>query len=444
LALIYGPGAVAQESGRGTTVSASANNEWLQCVACGAQYPISDNRYSCRCESLLSVQRPPTTMSRIGPADFDARLGRREVLDQSGVWRFRECVLGVPEELVISHPEGSTHLYHRPQLSGFAGIAELYFKHEGENPTGSFKDRGITVAITQASRVRAPAVACASTGNTSASLAAYAAQAGKKALVFVPEGKISASKMIQTLAYGALCLKVAGDFDTAMRLVREVCEELGLYLLNSVNPFRIEGQKTIAWELLQDLRWDPPDWIALPAGNLGNTSAIGKGLEEAFSAGWISKLPRLAAIQASGANPFHLSYQQGFSTRPKVKAETIASAIRIGDPVSFDKARAAIVNTRGVVSAVTDAELLLAKRHIDRAGIGCEPASACSLAGVKKLREQGIIRDNERVVCILTGNLLKDPDAVLAPIEGAPSVEAQMISVKPELQAVADILETRL
>ncbi len=351
------------------------SGQWLQCIACAAEYPVFEARYFCDCGSLLSLDRPPETLAEIDPQRFDSRLGSRGVLDQSGVWRFREGVLAIDDRHIVSHPEGGTHLYRRPPLCEWAGIDELHFKHEGENPTGSFKDRGITVAISQAMAIGAPAVACASTGNTSASLAAYAAQAGKKAVVFLPEGKISGTKMVQTLAYGALCLKVEGDFDAAMQLVRQVCQRLGLYLLNSVNPFRIEGQKTIVWELLQDLRWNAPDWIALPAGNLGNTSAFGKALKEAFEAGWISKLPRLAAIQASTANPFSLSFQQAFAIRPKVKAETIASAIRIGDPVSFDKAKAAILYTRGVVSEVTDSELLLAKREIDRAGIGCHPLS---------------------------------------------------------------------
>ncbi len=425
-------------------MSSDSNSEWLQCIGCGKQYPIFEARYSCDCGNLLSLERMPGSLSKIDRRQFDSRLGKRSLLDQSGVWRFREGVLTIDDRHIVSHPEGGTRLYHRPQLSSWAGVEQLHFKHEGENPTGSFKDRGITVAMSQAMAIRAPAVACASTGNTSASLAAYAAQAGKKAVVFVPEGKISVTKMVQTLAYGALCLKVEGDFDAAMQLVREVCRTLGLYLLNSINPFRIEGQKTIAWELLQDLEWEAPDWIALPAGNLGNTSAIGKALKEAYEAGWIAKVPRLAAIQASTANPFYLSFQQDFAIRPKVKAETIASAIRIGDPVSFDKAKAAILNTRGVVSQVTDAELLLAKRQIDRAGIGCEPASACSLAGVRKLRELGMIQDGDRVVCVLTGNLLKDPDAVLVPVEGAPNVEEQVVTVKPDLESVRKVLEQRL
>jgi threonine synthase len=418
------------------------SEEWLQCIGCAARYGTQEARYTCDCGNLLSVERPEGALASYRPAQFDRRLGSSDVLNQSGVWRFREGVMNVEEKSIVSHPEGGTHLYHRPQLAEWVGIDPLYLKHEGENPTGSFKDRGMTVAMTKAVMLNSSAVGCASTGNTSASLAAYAAQAGKKAVVFVPAGKVAISKMAQTIAYGALCLKVAGDFDAAMTLVRHACEQLGIYLLNSVNPFRIEGQKTIAWELLQDLGWDPPDWIALPAGNLGNTSAFGKALKEALEAGWISKLPRLAAIQASTANPFYLSYQQGFSVRLKVKAETIASAIRIGDPVSFEKAKAAITYTDGVVTQVTDSELLLAKRHIDRVGIGCEPASACSVAGVKKLREEGVIHKGDRVACILTGHLLKDPDAVLHPLNTETSGDLQQVTeVEANFQSVRQVLE---
>ena len=415
--------------------------EWLQCIGCRSRYPIQEVRYACDCGNLLAVERPPEALPALHPSLFDARADQRAPIDQSGVWRFREAVLDVGERDIVTHPEGGTRLYSRPQLSAWAGIEHLSFKHEGENPTGSFKDRGMTVAMTQAVRLGARAVACASTGNTSASLAAYAAQAGKKAFVFVPSGKISMSKLAQSLAYGAFHLKVDGDFDSAMALARQACERLGIYLLNSVNPFRIEGQKTIAWEILQDLSWNPPDWIALPAGNLGNTSAFGKALLEAFRAGWISKVPRLAAIQSSTANPFFLSYQQDFKSRPKVKAETIATAIRIGDPVSFEKAKSAILATRGVVAQVSDEELLLAKRQIDRTGLGCEPASACSLAGVKSLREQGVIRAREQVVCVLTGHLLKDPDAVLYPIPGQSAPEEQIADVECTIESVVSALD---
>jgi len=415
--------------------------EWLECIACQARYPVDQIRYGCDCGNLLSVERPKEALSALTPAQFDARLGRREPLAQSGVWRFREGVLNVPDAQIVTHPEGGTHLYQRPVLTEWAGMDDLHFKHEGENPTGSFKDRGMTVAVTHAVRLGAPAVACASTGNTSSSLAAYAAQSKQRGIVLIPAGKISLAKMSQALAYGARCLQVAGDFDVAMSLVRQVCDALGIYLVNSVNPFRIEGQKTIAWELLQDLAWDPPDWIVLPAGNLGNTSAVGKALREAFEAGWIPRLPKIAAVQAATANPFFQSYRDGFATRPKVKAETIATAIRIGNPVSFEKAKSAILYTRGVVTQVTDDEILLAKREIDRAGLGCEPASACSLAGAKKLRSEGTIQAGERVVCVLTGHLLKDPDAVLLPAPGLDDPRSQIIEVGATLAEVKKVLE---
>ncbi len=383
-----------------------ASVEWLACITCGRRFDIDEIRYTCDCGGLLSVERDELPKStRI----FDERLNRgprpeARGLNQSGVWRFREAVLSIPESEIITHPEGATRLYERNGL---------LFKHEGENPTGSFKDRGMTVAITQAVRLGARAVACASTGNTSASLAAYAAQAGLRAIVFVPAGRVAGGKLAQTLAYGATCLQIRGDFDTAMRLVREASERLGIYLVNSINPFRIEGQKTIVWELLQDLDWHAPDWIVVPAGNLGNTSAFGKALKEAREAGWIDKTPRLASIQASGANPFYRSFRDQFSGRHRVTAETIASAIRIGDPVSHDRAVAAIRYTGGVVEQVTDDEIMTAKRDIDAMGIGCEPASAATLAGVRKLRAAGVIRDRESIVCVLTGHLLKDADAIM-------------------------------
>jgi threonine synthase len=308
-------------------------------------------------------------------------------------------------------------------------------KFEGANPTASFKDRGMTVAVSKALEAGSKAVVCASTGNTSASLAAYAAQAGLRAIVFIPAGKIAAGKLAQTLAYGATALHIRGDFDAAMQLVRQASDRLGIYLVNSINPFRIEGQKTIVWELLQDLEWNAPDWIVVPAGNLGNTSAFGKALREAFAAGWISSMPRLASIQASGANPFYRSYRDGFSERHRIAAETIASAIRIGDPVSHRKAVAAIQLTNGVVEEVTDAELMNAKREIDEMGIGCEPASATTLAGVKKLRAAGIIKQNERVVCVLTGHLLKDTEAIMrnVPAERTIEIDATIEAVEKAL-----------
>ena len=416
-----------EESGppaRSDRASGPIAGEWLQCIACGTKYDVFGRRvgdsatagrrpalrYACECGGLLSVERDSFPSRDV----FDARLGSRKLIDQSGVWRFREAVLNVDD--VVTHPEGATRLYERNGI---------LFKHEGENPTGSFKDRGMTVAVTQAVRLGARAIACASTGNTSASLAAYAAQSGLRAIVFVPSGKISTGKLAQTLAYGALCLQVRGDFDAAMRLVREACDRLGIYLVNSINPFRIEGQKTIVWELLQDLGWSVPDWIVVPAGNLGNTSAFGKALREAHAAGWIDRMPRLASIQAAGANPFARGFREAFATRHRVTAETIASAIRIGDPVSWDRAVAAIRDTNGVVEEVTDDEIMAAKRDIDRMGIGCEPASAATLAGVRKLGLTG------RIVCVLTGHVLKDTDAILRNVD-----ERQIIEIDPTIEAV--------
>jgi threonine synthase len=398
-------------------------SEWLQCIGCERRFDASEIRYTCECGELLSVERHAMPDRDV----FDARLASRKTIDKSGVWRFREAVLDADEREIVTHPEGSTRLYERNGI---------FFKHEGENPTGSFKDRGMTVAMTQAKRLGARAVACASTGNTSASLAAYAAQAGLRAIVFIPAGKVAAGKLAQTLAYGATALHIRGDFDAAMRLVREASDRLGIYLVNSINPFRIEGQKTIVWELLQDLEWNAPDWIVVPAGNLGNTSAFGKALREAFDAGWITKMPRLASIQASGANPFYRSYVDAFSQRHRISAETIASAIRIGDPVSHRKAVSAIQLTNGIVEQVTDDELMLAKREIDEMGIGCEPASATTLAGVKKLRAAGVMRDGERIVCVLTGNLLKDTDAIMrnVPPERTIEIDATMDSVARALR----------
>ena len=253
------------------------------------------------------------------------------------MWRFKEIVLPTATA-PVSWPEGNTPLLERAPVRQWAGCPELVLKHEGINPTGSFKDRGMTVGVTQAVRIGATAVACASTGNTSASLAAYAAQAGLPALVFVPSGGIAMGKLAQALAYGARTLLVRGDFDDCLRLVEEAHRELGIYLLNSINPFRIEGQKTIVLELLQQLDWESPDWIVVPAGNLGNTSAFGKALREAKALGLIDRVPRIAAVQAAGAAPFATAFAEDFAVRHRVRAETVATAIKIGDPASWDRA----------------------------------------------------------------------------------------------------------
>jgi threonine synthase len=298
----------------------------------------------------------------------------------------------------------------------------------------------MTVAVSRAVRMKASAVACASTGNTSASMAAYAAHAGLPALVFVPRGKVAAGKLAQALAYGARTLLVRGDFDACLRLVREATEALGITLLNSVNPWRIEGQKTIVLELLQQRSWDPPDWIVVPAGNLGNTAAFGKALREAKERGLIRKVPRIASIQAAGAAPFYRSFRGGFKQRFRVQAETVATAIRIGDPASHDRAVRAIRETRGVVAAVTDAAILEAKAVVDGAGIGCEPASAASVAGVRQLRERGVIKRGDSVVAILTGHVLKDAETVMRYHESRSARARPPVEIEPTVAAVERVL----
>jgi len=365
----------------------------------------------------------------------------------SGVWRYRELILPVTADAIVSRPEGNTPVYYHPRLSSWVGLDMLYLKHEGENPTGSFKDRGMTVGVTQARQLGARAVACASTGNTSASLAAYAALADIPAIVFIPEGKIAAGKLAQALAYGARTLQVAGNFDDAMRLVRHVCDELDVYLLNSLNPFRLEGQKSIVFELVQGFRWQPPDWIVLPAGNLGNTAAFGKALYELKQLALIDRLPRLAAVQAAGAGPFYRSFREGFRRPVTLKPETVATAIRIGAPVSYERAVRTINWTQGVVTQVTDAEIMDAKAMVDGVGIGCEPASAAAVAGVRKLVAEGTIRPDQVVVAVLTGHLLKDPEATVTYHSGGWSPAAyanRPLSVAAEIDAVRGVIEKML
>jgi threonine synthase len=286
----------------------------------------------------------------------------------------------------------------------------------------------MTVAISQAKRIGATAVACASTGNTSASLAAYAARAGLPAVVLIPAGKIAGGKLAQTLAHGARTIAVQGSFDDCLKLLRDASQKLGVYVVNSVNPFRLAGQRSIVFELLQQLAWKAPDWIALPAGNLGNTAAFGEALRHAEQLRLIDKVPRLLAVQAAGAAPF----ARGFATGTHVTVEnpeTVATAIRIGAPASWNRALRAIKETRGEVIAVTDDEIMAAKRGIDGAGIGCEPASAASVAGVKRMRAEGKIGAGERVVAVLTGHLLKDPAAVVESAPRAVEIEGVLASL---------------
>ncbi len=415
----------------------ASQQSYQQCESCGTRLNELESASACpKCGGLLELMHPERYDAPLLRDRFAARRGQVAGVERSGVWRYRELVLpSATDEDIVSHPEGNTPLIAREKVAAWAGVPRLMIKHEGHNPTGSFKDRGMTVAMTHARRTDARAVACASTGNTSASLASYAAHAGLPALVFVPAGKVAMGKLSQTLAYGAKTLLVRGGFDECLSLALESSAALNIQLLNSVNPFRLEGQKTIVLELLEQLAWDAPDWIALPAGNLGNTAAFGKALREAYAIGLISRIPRIAAIQASGAAPFAASFRGGFAERKRVEPDTIATAIRIGAPASWDRAVRTIRETNGVVTDVTDAEILEAKSVIDGAGVGCEPASAASVAGVAKLRREGVIGVDERVVAVLTGHLLKDPatGGTNQPIE----IDATVSAVERILQSPA-------
>jgi len=384
------------------------------CASCGSEIPEIDPHPRCpRCRGLLELRhRPPAQGGNALRATFDARWGVRRGALASGVWRYGEAVLPSAAEHILSYPEGNTPLLASAAVARWTGAPELLLKHEGQNPTGSFKDRGMTVGVTQARRVHARAVACASTGNTAAALAAYAALAGLPALVLVPKGQVALGKLAQALAYGARTLLVRGNFDDCLELADQASERLGVYLLNSVNPFRLEGQKTIVLELLQQLGWEPPDWIVVPAGNLGNTAAFGKALAEALAWGLIDRAPRLAAVQADGAAPFAQSFREAFAQRRRVEPHTVATAINIGNPVSYERAVRAIRDTNGVVTTVSDDEILEAKAVVDGAGIGCEPASAAAPAGARRLIRESVIGPRDRVVAVLTGHVLKDPEMV--------------------------------
>lgn len=401
----------------------------MRCPACDHELPPLDPHVACpSCGGLLELEIPSPSIGRDELRRlFDERrsrgAGRMDTVAASGVWRFRELVLpDADESRIVSQPEGNTPLIARAAVASWSGAERLLLKHEGHNPTGSFKDRGMTVALTQARRVSASAVACASTGNTSASLAAYAALAGLPALVLVPEGRVALGKLAQTLAYGARTVLVRGSFDDCLRLVREAGEELGVYLVNSVNPYRLQGQKTIILETLQQLDWGAPEWIALPAGNLGNAAAFGLALVEAHRLGLIERIPRLALVQAAGAAPFARSFADDFRTRVRVVPDTLASAIAIGDPASHDRAVHAVRDTNGVVLAVTDDEIMEAKRTVDSSGVGCEPASAASVAGVRRLVAEGVIAPDARVVALLTGHILKDPEILTRDVGRMPVI----------------------
>jgi threonine synthase len=383
--------------------------------ACRAQYGITEVLYNCtKCGGLLEVAYRADRLdaATLRPLFRERRMSNAP-LDTSGVWRYRELFPFLEDySQVVTLREGNTPLIDAPLAAEHGGLDRLSFKHQGFNPTGSFKDNGMTCGVAQALRLGMRRVACVSTGNTSASMAAYAAAAGLEALIFLPHGNISFGKLAQALEYGARTLEVEANFDQILALVRVLAERLGIYLLNSMNPFRIEGQKSIVFEMLDQRDWRAPEWIVLPGGNLGNTSAFGKALREARDVGLIDRMPRLAVIQAEGSAPFYEFFNSGGEFRAVEKPETLATAIRIGDPVSWPKALHEVRSSGGVVEKVTEQEIADAKAQIGRCGIGCEPASAATLAGIRKLTQGRVIERDADVVAVLTGNLLKDPDYI--------------------------------
>jgi len=397
----------------------------LRCIECGLVCAKAEHDFRCRnCGDLLEIVYLGWSAGSKQPAGLDAialktlwraRRTSRLPVDESGVWRFREVLPPLADwNNVITLREGNTPLYELPACARIAGLRQLYAKHQGMNPTGSFKDTGMTVAASMARQEGFRWVTCASTGNTSASMAAYAARGGMRSLVLIPEGKISWGKLSQALDYGALTCELKTDFDGCMRVLNQVVRRMPVYLLNSVNPYRIEGQKTGAIELLEQCDWRPPDHVIVPGGNLGNSSALGKAFLELKELGFISALPKISIIQAEGANALVRTMREaGGKKLIPVQAETMASAIRIGNPASWKKAVRVLEATGGAVEQVSEVEIALAKAEIGADGIGCEPASAVTLAGLKKLVQQGFVKPDESVVLILTGHLLKDPDFTL-------------------------------
>ena len=399
------------------------NLHQLRCFGCGAHISGEEAQADFRCAlcgDLFEVEYPGWSQ-RKGPNRpnpgalkwlWRERRCSSEALDHSGVWRFRE-LLPILDSFgnVVTLREGNAPLYHLTRASKALGIDQLYAKHQGMNPTGSFKDTGMTAALSVAKERGFEWVACASTGNTSASMTAYAARAGMRSLVLIPEGKIAWGKLSQAMDYGAVTCQLKTDFDGCVRVLTQIVKEAPIYLLNSVNPYRLEGQKTPAFEIAEAFDWNVPDHLIVPGGNLANSSALGKGFRELHELGLVARMPRISVIQAVGANPLVRSFKtsNGAMLEP-VEAHTRATAIRIGNPASWRKAARVVLDTGGWCLDVTEAEIAIAKAELGAEGLGCEPASAVTLAGLKKLRAQGAVAASDAVVLVLTGHTLKDAD----------------------------------
>ena len=396
---------------------------WFQCIAgCPGKYSLNEIIYRCpRCDNLLEVRHDLGLLRQRAPRDwkdiFDKRYLRTQWPYGSGVWGKREWVCpGIADENVVSTFEGGTNLFWAERLGSHIGVPDLWIKQCGNSHTGSFKDLGMTVLVSMVKQMIAegkdiPAVACASTGDTSASLAAYCAVAGLQAIVFLPKGKVSNAQLIQPIAHGALTLSLDTDFDGCMALVQEVCSRHSIYLANSMNSLRIEGQKTVSMELVQQFDWEVPDWVIIPGGNLGNVSALGKGFMMMLELGLISRLPRIACAQAQRANPLYQSYLNGFEDfQPMQAGPTLASAIQIGHPVSVQKAIATLKRFDGVVEQATEDELANAAASSDRTGLFNCPHTGVALAALFKLAQRGEVRKDDRVVVISTASGLKFPE----------------------------------
>jgi threonine synthase len=368
-----------------------------------------------------------------------ARQGSSLAENASGVWRFRELLPQVERPHIITMGEGNTPLLQLDRMGHALHLGRLLAKHQGMNPTGSFKDTGISVAISMAKAEGFTSVGCASTGNTSASVAAYAARARMKSIVLLPAGYVASGKLAQAFEYGAHVFELRTDFDGCLKILYEVARTLSIYLLNSVNPYRLEGQKTVAFELMEQLDWVVPDHLIVPGGNLANSAALGKGFLELRELGLIPVLPKISVIQAQGANPLVRTMREnGGHELVRVKAETRATAIRIGNPASWRKAVAILQKTGGACEDVTEEEITLAKAELGAEGAGCEPASATTLAGLKKLTHSKFVREGETVVLVLTGHMLKDVDYMLQAQERSPReiIEADVAAVIRKLEKI--------
>ena len=444
-----------------TTSAAVSISHVLRCIGCDSRIGAGEaaSNFRCSCGELFEVEYPWSEGAPAGSGPgwkpnagalkhlWEERRTSTLGVDQSGVWRFRDLLPIVAEDRVVTLREGNTPLYEMPRSAESLGLNWLLGKHQGMNPTGSFKDCGMTAALSVAAASGFEWVACASTGNTSAAMAAYAARAGLKSLVLIPEGKIAWGKLSQAMDYGALTIQLRTDFDGCVRVLNELIRLLPVYLLNSVNPYRLEGQKTPAFEMLEQMDWRVPDHVIVPGGNLANSSALGKGFAELKQLGFIRRVPKISVVQAEGANPLYRAMQEnGGTSLEAVIAETRASAIRIGNPASWRKAVKVLLGTGGWCEQVSEREIALAKAEIGAEGIGCEPASAVTLAGLKKLAADGRVGREETAVLLLTGHTLKDPEYTIQfhrgeLFQGQAGVESAVEAASARLRRVPVVLE---